>query len=415
MPDVLSFLSCPERFKRKGPHEWAGPCPGCGGNDRFLVWPERPRGGAYLCRGCGASGDGIQYLREFRGMSYPEACAALGLTPKDSRASFLAGGTSSRHAGTRQGQGRDSGTSRDTGTVPAQYRHPAAEQVAPPWPPPPAPAELPPAAWSHAAAAFLADCQRGLETNVEAVLALTGRYLTPDTAHACGLGWNPADRYEHRETWSLSPVEGREKLLLPRGLVIATRRRSGVVAVTVRCPDDRPEGRPKYRQIAGSANVPFVVGRSGLPVVLMESALDAALLWAETVGQCAAVAFMGSSKPVDADTAAFIAAAPLIIAAPDNDDAGKKAWQRWSRAFPSAVCVPAVGAKDLGDMHRAALTPPLREEVPTSGEWFTAALEYAAKSRGTAPESSESAKDHQQPPREKLSRRRPHNERRLAH
>lgn len=219
----------------------------------------------------------------------------------------------------------------------------------------------------------------GLETNVEAVLALTGRYLTPDTARACGLGWNPADRYERRDAWGLSPVEGREKLLLPRGLVIATRRRSGVVGLTVRCPDERPEGRPKYWQIAGSANLPFVVGLGALPVVLMESALDAALLWAETCGQCAAVAFMGSSKPVDAATAAFITSAPLILAAPDKDDAGKKAWQRWSRAFPSAVCVVAVGGKDLGDMHRAALTPPLREEIPNVAEWYAAALALAAK------------------------------------
>ena len=379
MASIQSFLPCQENYKRKGPREWAGPCPACGGKDRFILWPERPRGGAYLCRGCGAQGDGIQFLREFMGMSYPEACGALGLTPKDSRALTLAGGRGLRHSGTRPGHGRDT----------------AAEQVSTPWPPPPAPAELPPAAWSKAAAAFLADCQRGLETKVEAVLALTGRYLTPDTARACGLGWNPADWYERREAWGLSPIEGRKKLLLPRGLVIATRRRSGVVGLTVRCPDERPEGRPKYWQVAGSANVPFVVGRGGVPVVLMESALDAALLWQEAAGQCAAVAFMGSSKPVDADTAAFIAAAPLIIAAPDNDEAGRAAWQRWSRAFPSAVCVPAVEGKDLGDMHKAALTPPLREEIPTAGEWFAGALEFAAKSRRTAPESGGSAKDDQ--------------------
>lgn len=57
------------------------------------------------------------------------------------------------------------------------------------------------------------------------------------------------------------------------------------------------------------------------------------------------------------------------------------------------MCVPAVGAKDLGDMHKAALTPPLREEIPTAGEWFAAAREFAAKLRRVAPESGGSAKD----------------------
>lgn len=375
MPDVLFFLPCRENFKNKGPREWAGPCPRCGGRDRFLVWPERPRGGAYLCRGCGARGDGIEFLREFMGLSYLEACSALGLTPKERLPFSPARGTSLRHSGTR----------------PALSRRVAAPQPTPSLAPP----ELPPARWREAAAAFLTDCQRGLETSVEAVLALTGRYLTPDTARACGLGWNSADRYERREAWGLSSVEGRKKLLLPRGLVIATRRRSGVVALTVRCPDDRPEGRPKYWQVAGSCNVPFVAGRSGLTMVLLESALDACLVWAESQGQCAAVAFMGSAKPVDADTAAFISAAPRILAAPDNDDAGHAAWQRWSRAFPPAVCSPAVGFKDLGEMHRAALTPPLRDEIPTAGEWFTAALQLAAKSRGNAPLRHEIEKDGQ--------------------
>jgi len=36
--------------------EWAGPCPWCGGNDRFRLWPnsDHPR---YWCRGCDRRGD----------------------------------------------------------------------------------------------------------------------------------------------------------------------------------------------------------------------------------------------------------------------------------------------------------------------------------------------------------------------
>ena len=56
--------------------EWQGPCPACGGDDRFHVWPEQNEGkGAYWCRGCGKTGDNIQYLRDFCGLSFRDACA----------------------------------------------------------------------------------------------------------------------------------------------------------------------------------------------------------------------------------------------------------------------------------------------------------------------------------------------------
>jgi len=60
--------------------EYAGACPFCGGNDRFRLWPE-DRGGRYWCRGCGTSGDAIQYLRDYRNLSFAEACAILGHDP----------------------------------------------------------------------------------------------------------------------------------------------------------------------------------------------------------------------------------------------------------------------------------------------------------------------------------------------
>ena len=348
--NIMDFLPCPEIFKAKGPSEWAGPCPDCGGRDRFLVWPDRPRGGAFLCRGGGAKGDGIQFLRLSHGMSYPDACRALSLTPRDSRASYPAK-PNPRHT---------PGTARPV-TVPM-----------------PKPAQLPPVPWMERAAAFLADCQRGLETDAETVLAVTGRYLISDTARACGLGWNPRDRYEPRAAWGLPTQQGRDKLLLPRGLVIATRRRAGIMALTVRCPDDRPEGRPKYWQVAGSSNVPFVAGRAGLPVLLVESALDVALVQQEAGDLCAAVALMGDMKGVDTATDAFVRAAPLVIACPDNDAGGRIAWPRWKQAFPSAVCCPAVGGKDVGEMHAAALR---LEATPTVREWVTSVLSLAENSR----------------------------------
>lgn len=356
MSSILSFLPAGQ-MKPKGPHEFAGPCPQCGGEDRFIVWPGRPRGGAYLCRGCDQQGgDGIQFMRKYMGLTYAEACAAFGIEPK-----------------------RTTTSSFPARRVHARPRpaHPA--QVAPV---PPAPAALPCAEWMASAAAFLDDCQRGLDCIPAAVVEFClRRGITLDSAAAHGLGWNASDRYVPRAAWGLPDGKDKDgnpltKLLLPAGLIIATRRRAGVVGLTVRCLDEdrQTKGRAKYRQISGSANVPFVAGCAGLPLILLESALDAALAVQEGKGQIAALAFMGSTKPADADTDQFIKQAPLLLACPDNDAGGLSAWQRWSAAYPRAILTPAVGAKDLTDMHRAALAWPINPDIPTVMEWAEAAL-----------------------------------------
>ena len=60
--------------------EWQGPCPECGGEDRFHVWPEQNAGkGGYWCRGCEKAGDNIQFLRDFEGMSFVDACDYLNI------------------------------------------------------------------------------------------------------------------------------------------------------------------------------------------------------------------------------------------------------------------------------------------------------------------------------------------------
>lgn len=373
MDNILAYLPA---MKPKGPHEYAGPCPLCGGatNDGFIVWPDRPRGGAFLCRKCGARGDGIAFLMQRDGLSYREACAALGVEPKHTAASSFP----ARHTHTS--------------------RRPVQTVQTAPVPPKPEPAVLPCPEWMDSAAAFLAECQRDLETSPEALLAVTGRFLTPDTAHRVGIGWNPTDLYPLRKSWGLPDIAGqdgklRTKLLIPRGLVIATRRKAGIVALTVRCPNDRLESRPKYWQVKGSADVPFVAGRAGLPVVLVESALDAALLWQESFSTVSSVALMGNMKGLDADTHDFIQAAPLLLACPDNDEGGQVAWQRWSVAYPQAILAPAVGAKDLGEMHTAALAWPIDEAVPTMSEWCTAALSIARKTIQTSTVRGDNAED----------------------
>lgn len=58
--------------------EWAGPCPFCGGDDRFRVWPEHPEGGGgqWWCRKCNRGGDQIAYQVD-RGEITPQEAGKL--------------------------------------------------------------------------------------------------------------------------------------------------------------------------------------------------------------------------------------------------------------------------------------------------------------------------------------------------
>ena len=68
------------RAASTGGGEWCGPCPACGGVDRFRCWPSR---GRFWCRQCDWRGDSIQFLRDRAGFSFRAAKAAVRGTSSD--------------------------------------------------------------------------------------------------------------------------------------------------------------------------------------------------------------------------------------------------------------------------------------------------------------------------------------------
>jgi phage/plasmid primase-like uncharacterized protein len=62
------------RLRRQG-RELVGPCPRCGGRDRFAVNPSKQ---LWNCRGCARGGDAIDLVRHVDGCSYREAVGVLG-------------------------------------------------------------------------------------------------------------------------------------------------------------------------------------------------------------------------------------------------------------------------------------------------------------------------------------------------
>lgn len=299
--------------------EWHGPCPWCGGRDRFSVWPEHTSGatgGRYACRQCGKSGDAIQYLRERDGLSYPDACKALQVEPRPL--------TGSR-------------------TAPS----------APSWEP--RQRDMPPVLWQERAGRFVAECSARMVPGSEGMKYAASRGLMPETVSRLRIGWNDRDRYEDREAWGL-PQELKEngkprRMWLPGGLVIPTRRKAGLAALKVRRSSWTPEDTlPKYLAVAGSVPGLALGGGDGRPVVVVESELDAVLVHQEAGDIVGALALGTASGKPDTDATAYLRAAVRLLVALDFDEAGFKAFPWWRQHFSQSRPWPTPEGKDVGDL-----------------------------------------------------------------
>ena len=212
--------------------EYAGPCPFCGGKDRFRAWPEQ---GRYWCRQCGAHGDVIDYLRQRHGLGFRDAAKALG---------------------------------GDVAPAPAA---PARQMASKPGAP----------AWAAAGERVAAECHAALLADAQALAYLRGRGLNDATIAGFGLGWNPR------------PAE-RHGLHVPAGWSIPLHGVDGAFyGLQVRQPDGQ---QPKYKLVAGSHHplMGRMAGKAALLVT--EGAFDMMLAWQEvgdlvdvaTLGSCSA-------------------------------------------------------------------------------------------------------------------------------
>uniref|UniRef100_I2PZC3 DNA primase n=1 Tax=Desulfovibrio sp. U5L TaxID=596152 RepID=I2PZC3_9BACT len=318
--------------------EWAGPCPWCGGEDRFRVWPDHPSGavgGRFLCRGCGRQGDGIQFLRDMEGFSYPEACARLGATPKATGA-----------------------------------RHPRTSTT---WEP--KLAVLPGEAWLARAGQFVDRCATTLAADGPGLEYAQGRGLTPKTCASLRIGWNPSDLYEDRAAWGLpeeiNPRTGKpRRVWLPSGLVIPTLRDGQVVAIKIRRSAWTSEDQlPKYAAVSGGGKLPMVLAPGkGKPCVVVESELDAILAAQEARDAVSCIALGTAKGKPDAEAHALFMAAPVVLVALDFDEAGAGGWPWWREHYANAKRWPVLSGKDVGD---------LMAEPGMVREWILAGLPQA--------------------------------------
>jgi len=335
--DLLSLFSARGLSpKRVTADEWAAPCPACGGKDRCRVWPADHDGrGGYWCRQCETNGDAIQFLRDYEGLSYQEACAQLGVAASSASSTLP-----------KQPRRTD---------LPEPFEAAASTS----------PAEI----WATKAGSFSVWAHQHLLNNQTQLAWLADRGLSLEAVKQFRLGWNPGEKgrsclIRPRSVWGLPVLEGRSKdgkpanpkrtFWLPRGLVIPQLDPDGrVLRLRIRRPGaDRKSFKEetKYYVVPGSAMDAMILGHTARAFVVVESELDALMLRHQAGDLAGVVSVMTSNvKKIEAGVHEALVRADCILVALDFDKAGAAGWPRWQSSFSRAKRWPCPQGKDPGE------------------------------------------------------------------
>lgn len=312
--------------------EYAGPCPGCGGTDRFRCWPEQKGGkGSFWCRQCGKAGDDIQFMVEFMGMNFKEAFAAAG---REFPNNFNAYTPPCRKQAHNQ---------QKTAFVPKCYKPPGE-------------------AWKERAQKFVTKAHEALLENRGQLDYLAGRGLDLHAVKHFKLGWFEGENgkgcmFRAREAWGLDTVlkqNGRKKVLwIPRGIVIPVFKGGEVYRVRIRRPleDLKPGEKNRYLIVAGSGMELAGHNPDRRAFLVTEADLDEMLVCRHAGSLVGTVSLGSSGAKPGADVFPVLKKALRILVALDWDQAGRKAFEWWKKELPNSRFwpVPDGLGKDPGE------------------------------------------------------------------
>jgi DNA primase len=278
--------------------EYAGPCPACGGRDRFKVQPQGGSDGrgVWMCRSCTGPEDwrdAIAYI-QWRGWAttFGEACTYLKLN----------------HAGSPE---------RTTPCLSA-----------------PEPCEPPSNMWQDRAEMLVDWAQRRLwgPEGRRALAWLTEvRRLSFRTILDAELGYIPETRWEGRDEWGLVPAASEHKttsLCLLRAIVIPWRIEGRLWKIELRLPIGKT-------QIPGGSNALWNVDAlvPGTNAILLEGVIDALTVQQTARGLVIPVATGSTGGARRVRWLAKLALCHLILIAYDNDPPGEQASHYWLNAL----------------------------------------------------------------------------------
>jgi len=285
---------------------------------KWLLWlcpfhPDRatpslavtPATQTYYCFGCGATGDALTWLREYRKLDWPEIRRMVG------------------------------------GDLPmAATQRPVVPRLAQ------EPQDGPPsAAWQEQARKVIAQGEAALwgPAGEKARAWLSGRGFQETTLRRWHIGYNPQDQ----------KIAG---LWVERGILIPWEIGGVVWAVNVRRPVTGEADGPKYKAIKGSKPGLYLADTlkaGNKPAVLAEGEFDALLLWQEA-GDLVGVATLGSaSKTLGDRWLPYLLPIPTLLVAYDTDQPGENGAGALTSLTARAKRIKPLEGKDITDFWKA--------------------------------------------------------------
>jgi DNA primase len=322
----------PVRASSTNGGEYKSPCPECGGDDRFRIWPNQDSRGRYWCRQCQKTGDAIQFCCDFMRMNFRDACTKVNHSP------ILGGGLK---------------------------RQPFREKFSP------KEMTMPSELWRQQGMAYLQKCHHYLLKYPHLLDMEKQRGLTLQSIIDYKLGWNEKDIFEKKETWGMERKGESQLLCLPKGIVIPSFRDNELVRIKVRRHEwDSKRKFSKYQIISGSMTCPILFGNSEKPLVIVESELDAILIQQIAGDICGVIALGGVGMKPDVVVNKALCKASVVLCALDFDEAGKKGYLFWRSTYQQLRPWPVPRGKSPGDAY--SINVDLRQ-------WIELGIEYIQK------------------------------------
>lgn len=303
--------------------EYAGPCPFCGGTDRFSIHPSKDH---FVCRQCQKAGDAIHFTMEYLNKSYTEVCNHLDISPN--------------YKFSQLDPARDDSISWEPKEI-----------------------KIPSKIWQEKAKCFLFEKFKYLmsPSGKNQRDYLNNRGIKNETIKRARMGYSDRSVVFDAKTWGITS-DGHDNsternIWVPEGILIPQFYDGNLMRIRVR--QSNPISLTRYAVVRGSsmgffdyeAHIDIPVNY-GIPWIVVESDLDGWLLHQECGDLIRVFSAGSSSARPDTFTHECLKEDPGLICL-DNDKAGCKETEWWSKQYLKSIPWMPDGKKDPGEIFEA--------------------------------------------------------------